>query len=215
MEVQLDQIIPFSIKVEELFNHNDGKVTIDPDLSGCTTRTVTMTVTATSWPQFYDFEVNVNNTSCNEDVLSITSGDTIVVLNDFTHIDGYINNGVIQCEGHLFLENGADGGTGVLFVTGTEHVAFSNTSTSRFPKIVIDKSGGSVSPAPGTNDLYCQAFTLIDGDFTAPTGYIYILAEHGAQMLLCYRIPAERLTIIMEKFVWIQIFQVAQLEQRQ
>ena len=166
------------------FNHNGGKVMIDPDLSGCTTRTVTMTVTASSWPQFYDFEVNVNNTSCNEDILSITSGDTILVLNDFTHTDGYINTGVIQCEGHLFLENGADGGTGTLYITNTADVAFSNTSTSRFPKIVVEKSGGSISPAPGTNDLYCQAFELIEGDFTAPSGTFYIGGTWGSNVTL-------------------------------
>ncbi len=166
------------------FNHNGGNVIIDPNLSGCSTRTVAMTVTAPSWPQFYDFEVKVNNTSCNEDILNITSGDTIIVLNDFSHSDGYINSGVIQCEGNLFLNNGADGGTGTLYLTNTADVLYTNTSSSRFPKIVVNKSSGMVFPFPGTTELYCQAFHLEAGTFIAPPGTFYIGGSWNSNVTL-------------------------------
>ena len=79
-------------------------VRLDPDFSGCSTRTATVSSSASPKIEFYDLFVDVDNTSCNEDILSITSGDTLVVRNDFTHQDGYINTGVVRVHGDIYLE---------------------------------------------------------------------------------------------------------------
>ena len=89
---------------------------MDPDFSGCTTRTATVTSSASPKIEFYDLFVDVDNTSCNEDILSIASGDTLVVSNDFTHQDGYINTGVVRVLGDIYLNSGADGGSATIHV---------------------------------------------------------------------------------------------------
>ena len=78
---------------------------LDPDFSGCTTRTATVTSSASPKIEFYDLFVDVDNISCNEDILNITSGDTLIVANDFTHQDGYINTGVVRVKGDIYLNN--------------------------------------------------------------------------------------------------------------
>ena len=104
----------------------------------------------------------------------IASTDTIKVLNDFTFVDGYINTGTVWIEGDILMRSGADGGTGMLYLTNTNDQEYFNSSTSRFPHIYVDKTSGSVSPASGTTDLLMQRLTLNAGIFNCPTGNIQI-----------------------------------------
>ncbi len=156
------------------FNHNNGKVFFDPDFSGCGTRTASVSLSATPKMQFYDVEIEVDNISCTEDRFNIPSGDTLIVINDYTHRDGFVNTGVIRVEGDLFLESGADGGTATIHVSGANVQEYNNSSTARFSHILVDKSGNSISAGAGTTDLYCTRFSLFNGTFDAPSGNFYI-----------------------------------------
>ncbi len=156
------------------FNNNSGQVIFDPDFSGCGTRTASVSLTASPKMQFFDLEIDVDNISCTEDRFNIPTGDTIIVTNDYTHRDGFVNTGVVRVEGDLFLESGADGGTATIHVTGGNVQEYNNSSTARFSHILVDKSGNSLSPGAGTTDLRCTRFSLYNGVFNAPTGVFYI-----------------------------------------
>ena len=167
------------------FNHNNGEVRLDPDFSGCTTRTATVTSSASPKIEFYDLFVDVDNISCNEDILNITSGDTLVVANDFTHQDGYINTGVVRVKGDIYLNSGADGGSATIHINdASADQQYHNSTTSRFAHIAVEKAGGTFTPGVGTTIFYCQQFTLISGDFTAPSDTFYIGGTWGSNVTL-------------------------------
>ena len=59
-----------------------------------------------------------------------------------------------------------------------------NSTTSRFAHINVDKAAGTFTPGAGTTDFYCQQFTLLSGDFTAPTDTFYIGGTWGSNVTL-------------------------------
>ena len=149
------------------FNHNNGLVAIDPSVNGWA-GTPTFTVDVLTNTKFYDFLYN-GSTCCNTNRLATATGDTIDVENDFTHADGFIT-GNIEVKNNLNVNSGTDGGSGVIIINGTGAQTYSTTGTHRTTHIYIDKPSGTFMPGGGTSNLYTQKFTLVNGDFTAPSG---------------------------------------------
>jgi formylmethanofuran dehydrogenase subunit C len=154
------------------FLHNSGTVQLDPDFAGCATRTATLSAPATL--NFYNLIVEIENTSCNEDILSVTGASSVIVENDFTHADGFINTGTIEVRHDVYLQVGADGGSATVLLNGTVDQEYHNASVARFTHIRVDKVSGVVNPGIGTSDFYVQRFTIDNGTFNAPTGTFFI-----------------------------------------
>lgn len=150
------------------FDANTGTVSLDPTFTDCSQRTATMT---SSIPvNFYNLIVQVDDVSCTEDILSVTGTSTIIVLNDFTQTDGFINTGTIEVRGDVYLGSGADGGNATILLNGTTDQEYFNSSTARFAHVRVNKTSGSVIPGSGTTTLLVQKFTLDAGTFVAPSG---------------------------------------------
>jgi len=150
------------------FNHNNGTVTINPNQSGCTQRTYTIDVI----PATIFSSINLNGTaSCGiNPIIATAAGDVATCLQNITHTDAIIN-GLFSFDGDLFILAGSDGGTGTITADGTAAQTYSVAAGSpRTCKVVVDKTSGALTPAAGTTEFFVQAFTLLAGDFTAPTG---------------------------------------------
>lgn len=104
--------------------------------------------------------------------ITTASGDTIEVLNDFTHADGFVD-GLVEVRGNLIIGAGADGGksAGKIIMDGTVDQTYAVASTSGVTcTLVINKTSGTVTPASGTTVLQTQGFEMLAGSFTAPGG---------------------------------------------
>lgn len=151
------------------FNHNNGTVRFDPDMTDCAQRTATMNTPSTV--TFYNLIIDVDDVSCNEDIFAVSGASSVIVENDFTQFDGYVNTGTVEVRGNVYLDAGADGGTATILMNHpSANQTFNNTSTARFAHLRVNKAAGSVSPGVGTTNFLVQQFTLDAGTFNAPTG---------------------------------------------
>ncbi len=117
-------------------------------------------------------------------MFNIPAADTLVVLNNFTHNDGYISNGVINVQGNIIIGAGADGGSATIYCNNSAAQTYQSSSTARLAHLKIDKPAGSVTPTGGTTQLALQRFTLLNGSFTAPSGTLYIGGYYGSSQTL-------------------------------
>ncbi|MBL7812770.1 MAG: choice-of-anchor D domain-containing protein [Bacteroidetes bacterium] len=153
-----------------IFNHNNGTVTINAN-SPCTQWTQTVDVLNST--QFYHFTVQ-STTGCAAQIVTTAAGDTLDVLGNFTHTDG-IYNGIAELKGNLIINSGSDGGTGIIIFNGTgAQTYYQAAGVARTGQIYVNKTSGAVTPAAGSNDLFCQRFFLQSGDFTAPSGTLNV-----------------------------------------
>jgi len=151
------------------FNHNNGTVRIDPDFTECAQRTATLSSPATV--TFYNLIIDVDNQSCTEDIFAVSGVSSVIVENDFTQFDGFVNTGTVEVRGDVYLEGGADGGTATILMNDpVVDQTYNNASAARFAHLRVNKAAGSVNPGIGTTDFLVQQFTLDAGTFNAPTG---------------------------------------------
>ncbi|QOI98223.1 MAG: T9SS type A sorting domain-containing protein [Flammeovirgaceae bacterium] len=150
------------------FNHNSGTVRMDPVFGECAQRTATLSAPVAV--TFHNLIIDVDNTGCTEDIFTVSGAGSVVVLNDFTQFDGFVNTGTIEVRRDVYLEAGADGGTATILLNGTSTQTYNNVSTARFAHLRVNKSSGVVNPGVGTTDFLVQQFTLDAGVFNAPTG---------------------------------------------
>ncbi|MBL7897859.1 MAG: hypothetical protein JNJ99_04940, partial [Crocinitomicaceae bacterium] len=150
------------------YDHNNGTVTINPNQSGCTQRTYTVDVI----PATVFSSINLNGTaSCGiNPIITTAAGDVATCVQHITHTDAIIN-GLFSFDGDLFILAGSDGGTGTITADGSGAQTYSVAAGSpRTCKVVVDKPSAALTPAVGTTDFFVQAFSLLAGDFTAPSG---------------------------------------------
>ncbi len=112
---------------------------------------------------------------------SLGAADKFIVEGDLT-LEGdvpasqyatlYLSNGVIEVHGNLTVNPGILGGTTAVKLVGAADQTYTYTGGTNQNSIEIDKTAGSVSPAPGTTDFPAKALTLTlaDGAFIAPAG---------------------------------------------
>jgi len=116
------------------FNHNNGTVTLS-DNDGSVTWDVATSET------FYNFIMN--KTSPNQ-TLTISSGDTLVVTNTFTHTDGLISTGTVEAQGNVTIGTSADGGTGLLKFSGSAAQTYTDNGGNEMDgDITINKTSPS------------------------------------------------------------------------
>lgn len=111
------------------------------------------------------------------------ANDVLIVNGDFTiepdtdrgaNATVQANQGTIQVHGNLIIGAGADGGSTVVEMTGSNHAEYTYVS-GKGPGLKIDKdAAATVTPAAGTINLAFEIFALAGGDFTAPDGVMSI-----------------------------------------
>ncbi len=146
------------------FVHNSGTVIFDAN-SGCAAGNFSVDVISAT--KFYNVIVNLPSVCSTNYYLYTTPGDTVDVTNDLVHADGYLE-GLFELKGNLSLYTTADGGTGWIIFNGTVNQTYAGNTTGRTCSIKILKSSGAVSSATGYDYLYCGAFSLQSGSFSAP-----------------------------------------------
>ncbi|HOY96586.1 MAG TPA: hypothetical protein PK509_12660, partial [Catalimonadaceae bacterium] len=164
------------------FNHNNGTVEFNPSLISCANPTLTVDVIPST--VFNNFTVNgIAGCGINATV-STASGDVVQGNGDFVHADGIIA-GSFSFQGNLWIYAGADGGTGTLTANGTgAQTYYQATGSPRTCQIVVNKSAGTFTPAPGTTDLITQGFQLTAGTFTAPSGTLNVGGPWGSSVTI-------------------------------
>ena len=162
------------------FNNNNGTCYIDPDFSGCSTRTATINVLSST--EFQNLYIDIDNVSCNEDRLTITGGDTLKVNGNLTLNDGQVNTGSINVKGNARVNSGFDGGDAELIFSGSAAQTFDLTgATANFnANLNIDKTDNEVTllsdfqmDAGSGNDLY-----LNNGNIVSSSSSLLIIGDN-------------------------------------
>lgn len=127
----------------------------------------------------------------------VAAGDTITVLNNFEVQSGMYNgtSGAIDLYGNLtYNGSGARAGyaAGTLRFMGTAAQTYAWAATNPGPKIVVDKTSGSLTAASA--NAHFSSLTVTNGLFTAPAGNLTIggggYAEPGSQTVMTLSSPA-------------------------
>ncbi len=166
------------------FNNNNGAVIFNPTGSTCGTHTYEVDVIPAT--VFYSITVNAPQYCGYNAVVTSSTGDVLVAQNNFTHTDG-VFNGEVNFQGNLIISSGADGGLGILRANGTGAQTYSVVSSApRTAQLIIDKTSGTFTPAMGTTDLSVTRFSLLQGDFTAPSGSFKIGASQPGSTIFTH-----------------------------
>ncbi|MCC6253011.1 MAG: PKD domain-containing protein, partial [Bacteroidia bacterium] len=158
------------------FNHNNSNVVFDPQMASCTPATYTVDVLPTTWFN----NVNIKATGLCGGTPNITTpvGDTINILMDLIHNDGYFN-GLAAFHNNLIVNAGADGGTGSYIFSGVADQTYNiSTLSARCPNVKVNKGTGTVT-ADATTDWRIRGFEIIQGSFDAPTGTLNLTHYFG------------------------------------
>jgi hypothetical protein len=110
--------------------------------------------------------VEVTNTSCTEDILSISGFSVITVQNNLTLANGFVNGAAISVNGNTTVLPGFDGGSTGLIFSGTANQNFDLTgAVSNFNgNVTLNKGSGTVQLLSACQlDAPGQSFTLING----------------------------------------------------
>ncbi len=150
------------------YNHNNGTVRLDPTTTG--SRSLTVIPGAA---QFYNIESDINNTT-GTSYLLVQTGETLNVVNDFTHEDGSIR-GLIGLQGDLIVGAEANEGSGWIVFSGMSTQTYRYLgAASRTVGFWIDKTSGSVNPLNPSSDFYISQYHQEQGVFNAPSGVLHI-----------------------------------------
>ena len=149
------------------FDHNNGSLVVTPYCNVGPMLTWTLDVLPTT--VFYDVVIKASHGWTRPQVAT-APGDVVNASHDLRHIDGYLT-GQFAVGNDLEVSANADGGTGLITVDGNGAQSYSVAAGSpRTCRVEVDKPSGSFTPAMGTTDFSVQAFSLVAGDFTAPSG---------------------------------------------
>ncbi len=160
------------------FEEGTGTVNFGTGSSVSTDMTVNVLTTET----FYAIGVNL---FINSNFVTISSGDTLIVTNTFTHTNGDINTGTIRAEGNVVIASTADGGTATLTfdgsadqtytdgggdeVDGTFTVNKDSGTLTLASAMTVTGTGQDLTVSGGTLDLAGFALTVTD-QFTVSSG---------------------------------------------
>lgn len=143
------------------FNHNSGTVTF-------TSAGATNTWDVATSETFNNFSISVGGGV----VLTVATGDTLVVLGTFTHNGGSFATGTIEARGPVTVGStsvqGNSPGTLSFLVAGDQVVTGNGGATAN---VLISKPSGTVSV---TGDQTFNGLTLSGGTFTSTTGTLTI-----------------------------------------
>lgn len=144
------------------FNHNNGTLSVWVNNA----RTIDVATSET----LNNFTVDANN---NVDIVSIASGDTLIVLGTFTHDYGTLNTGTVEARGNVVVGVGGTGPNGgsatvTMLVAGDQTITGSGGTTGN---LNINKPSGTVT---GSGDFGVGSFTLTSGTFTSTTGTLTV-----------------------------------------
>ena len=151
------------------FNHNNGTVRFAPS-DTCTFNT-SFTVDIATSLTLYDVVVNAIQACGGANILTLASGDSVIITHDFTQTDGILG-GAWEARNNITIGSGADGNkdSSVLTMTGTGAKTYTYTTGGTGPHLRINNASLSVSANAGTTDLKVALFSLMAGTFTAPSG---------------------------------------------
>lgn len=144
------------------FNHNNGTVRLRGSKPTCSTKTFVIDVDGSV--NLYNAIFDAREVGCGDSIVTVATGDKVVVENDLTHDGGPIL-GSWDVFGNLNVNAEARGGRGLISLKGTGAQTFTTTGSGRTGYLIIDKASGTVN---GATDLYTTGFDLINGSFTAP-----------------------------------------------
>lgn len=164
------------------FTHNNGTVEINPNLIACANPTFTINVIPAT--AFYAFIINgISGCGINANITT-AAGDVVACSHNFTHSDGIIS-GAFSFQNNLIINAGADGGTGSITANGSGAQTYFQSSVSpRTCQLIVNKSSGALTPAPGCTELFLQGFQQLAGNFTAPTGTLNVGGQWGSNVTI-------------------------------
>lgn len=154
------------------FTHNNGLVLIDPYYAPCAGATYTMEVGPNA--RFHDLEIAVANGCGQLGTLTTAVGDTVHADRNLRLSNGVVN-GLLGFGGDLFVEAGADGGSGeVVFEHPTAAQSYWwDPAVPRSCRVVVNKASGSVTPASSPS-ASMSGLKLVSGHFQAPSHILRI-----------------------------------------
>ncbi len=166
------------------FTHNNGTTVFNPQVPGCVAGSYDIDlIPATT---FYNVTINGTPSCGNLSNINTLVGDVIVAQNNFTHNDG-VFNGAASFENNLIIGSSSDGGSGVLTANGTGAQTYTvDPAAPRTAHLIVDKPAGSLTPNGGTTALSLTKFTLLQGDFTAPTGNLSIGGSQSSSTIFTH-----------------------------
>ena len=156
------------------FNHNNGTVQFGD------ANNYDITVDVPSNQPFNHVTVNMFDGVAFP--LTIASGKTMTVVGTFTHTDGAINTGTIAAQGHVTINAGADGGTGLLSFTGTAAQTYTQSGDVVDGLVTVNKASGTVTLASAatwnaaSQNLTVTSGTLDLAGFALSTGTLTVAA---------------------------------------
>lgn len=155
------------------FNHNNGTVRFAPS-DTCTFNT-SFTVDIATSLTLYDVVVNAIQACGGANILTLASGDSVIITHDFTQTDGILG-GIWELQNNIVIGANADGSkdSSTLTMTGTGAKTYTYTTGGIGPHLRINNAGLSVSANAGTTDLSVAYFSLLAGTFVAPTGILNV-----------------------------------------
>ncbi len=135
------------------FVHNNGSVELDGSTS-------TINLPGSTAVNFYNFRINKNNGI----ILTVTSGDTVVVNGTLTLSEGRWA-GIIQAKAAMSIANAWDGnGTGLLNITSTGvTINIPGELVSNITQTITLNGAGTTLNASGTGPIEFAALTLTAG----------------------------------------------------
>lgn len=111
--------------------------------------------------------------------LSLASGDTINVLGNLVHNDGWLDGGTWDVDGQLQVSNTSDGGTATIVfndpVSDQTYVCTGGSTAS-----VQVALGGGVRLLPSGTTCRFRSLNIVSGEFVAPTANFYLGYAHNA-----------------------------------
>ncbi|HRG58856.1 MAG TPA: hypothetical protein PK323_07830, partial [Bacteroidia bacterium] len=167
-----------------IFNHNNGLTTFDPQVPGCVAGTFNIDLINTT--SFFNVTFNGAQSCGNLANINTSAGDTIDATNDLVHNDG-VFNGYAQFKKDLYINSSADGGSGTLIADGTAAQTYNvDPSAPRTAHLVVNKSANTLSPGAGTTSLSVTKFSLLQGNFLAPTGNFRIGGSQSSSTIFTH-----------------------------
>lgn len=162
-----------------IFSHNSGHIEINPtDSSNCAGPSSFVALDLGQNITFNDFSVHLRDDSCNdiyEADLQMPGAGDLTVLEDIHIYGGYLANGIIYPQKDVyfhctsFLSCSRGGLAKLIFNTGNAQQYFSDIGAMS-PVLELNSPGGSLAQGAGSNDIVITGLSIIDGDFTGPTG---------------------------------------------
>jgi len=158
------------------FGHNNGTIEFKTDNPpGCVAANITLNIpsSVTLNNVVFDIKNFGGGRVCDTPYLTVISGQSLRVDGDLNLANVKLIGEVIL-NGNLSVNSGSYGGPGTITLSGAASQTYSYETGGTAPNIKVNKSTGSVVPAPGTTDFRMGTLTLEQGSFTAPTGTITV-----------------------------------------